>query len=156
MLLNLYLGSTAVSWAILGVYTVALNQRLKRKGYEEVKEEKKVFEVIVDNLSTIFIGCIPVFNIVNSMCMLCSGEKALDYYEKLLLEKGLIRKIETKENDDKLKEEITENIETKEKAKDLSNDREYEEYHSYNYSNVATNNQVKKRGLRKTTRRKKQ
>lgn len=156
MLLNLYLGSTAVSWAILGVYTVALNQRLKRKGYEEVKEEKEVFEVIVDTLSTLFIGCIPGFNIVNSMCMLCSGEKALDHYEKLLLEKGLIRKIETKENDDKLKEEITEKIETKEETKDLSSDRVNEEYHSYNYSNVATNNQVKKRGLRKTPRRKKQ
>ena len=156
MLLNLYLGTTAVSWAILGIYTAAMNQRLKRKGYEEVKEEKKLFEVIFDNLSTIFIGCIPVFNIVNSMCMLCAGEKALDHYEKLLLEKGLIRKIETKENDDKLKEEITENIETKEETKDLSNDREYKEYHSHNYSNYPTNNLVKKRGLRKTPRRKKQ
>ena len=156
MLLNLYLGSTAFSWAVVGIYSAALKQRLKRKGYESVEDEKESWpELIMNLLSVIFKGCIPVYNIYKAVIILALGDKALEIGEQKLLEMGSIRKIETKENNDELKEKKTENIEEKEEIKDLFNDREYEDHYSNDYSYFGTNDYVKKRGLRKPPRRKK-
>ena len=90
MLLNIYLGTTAISWATVLLTSIATTNKLKRKGYTFVKENKSLSEKIMSYISTIFQASIPIYNILNTICILCMGEKVYDIMEEKLLKQGKI------------------------------------------------------------------
>lgn len=92
MLLNIYLGTTAISWAITFIFSAACEKKLKREGYKFVKEKKSLSEKVATFISTAFKGSIPVYNILNTIVMLCMGDKLYGFMEDILLEKGKIYK----------------------------------------------------------------
>lgn len=65
-------------------------KKLKRKGYKFVKENKSFAEKLSSFISIAFKGSIPVYNVINTIVILCMGDKLYDYMEKKLLEKGKI------------------------------------------------------------------
>ena len=92
MLLNIYLGTTAVSWVIAFLFSAACEKKLKREGYKFVKPKKSFIEKLASFISTAFQGSIPIYNILNSIAILCMGDKFYEYMEEKLLEQGKIYK----------------------------------------------------------------
>lgn len=90
MLLNIYLGTTAVSWAITFISSAASIKKLERKGYRFVKPKKSFAERLASFIRTAFIGSIPVYNIINSIYSLYDLYKLYEYIEEKLLEAGYI------------------------------------------------------------------
>ena len=92
MLLNIYLGTTAISWATTFIFSAACEKKLKREGYKFVKENKSLSEKVATFISTAFKGSIPVYNILNIIVILYMGDKLYGYMEDKLLEQGKIYK----------------------------------------------------------------
>lgn len=93
MLLKIYIGTTAVSWAIVFLFNAACEKRLKREGYKYVETNKSFEEKLANFISTAFKGSIPIYNILNSIVILCMGDdKLYKYMEEKLLEQGKIYK----------------------------------------------------------------
>ena len=92
MLLNIYIGTTAASWAIVFLFNAACEKKLKRDGYKYVEQNKSFEEKLAYFLSTAFQGSIPIYNILNSIAILCMGDKFYEYMEEKLLEQGKIYK----------------------------------------------------------------
>ena len=92
MLLNIYLGTTAVSWVIAFLFSAACEKKLKREGYKYVETNKSFEEKLAYFISTAFKGSIPIYNILNSIAILCMGDKFYEYMEEKLLEQGKIYK----------------------------------------------------------------
>ena len=90
MLLNIYLGTTAISWATVFIFSAACEKKLKREGYKVVKEKKSISEKIASFISIAFKGSIPIHNILNTIAILCMGDKLYEYMEDKLLEQGKI------------------------------------------------------------------
>lgn len=90
MLLNIYLGTTAVSWATVFIFGAACEKKLKREGYKFVKPKKSFTEKLASFISTAFKGSIPIYNIINTIAILCMGDKLYEYMEDKLLEEGKI------------------------------------------------------------------
>lgn len=90
MLLNIYLGTTAVSWAVVFIFSVACGKKLKREGYKIVKEKKSFVEKLASFISTAFKGSIPIYNIINAIAILCVGDKFYEHMVDKLLESGKI------------------------------------------------------------------
>lgn len=90
MLLNIYLGTTAISWATVFIFSAACKKKLKREGYKFVKEKKSISEKIASFMSVAFKGSIPVYNILNTIAVLCMGDKLYGYMEDKLLSEGEI------------------------------------------------------------------
>ena len=93
MLLNIYLGTTAASIIVTLIYTVACEKKLKRMGYKFKKEKKSFFEKVTSFLSNAFLLSIPIYNIVNTIAILCTGDKLFEHVEDTLLEKEEIYKL---------------------------------------------------------------
>lgn len=128
MLLNIYLGTTAISWATVFMFSAACEKKLKREGYKFVREKKSISEKIASFISTAFKGSIPVYNIINTIAVLCAGDKLYEYMEDKLLEEGKIY-MPTEENpisEDKIspREETKNYTESMEKA---STEKKYDE-----------------------------
>lgn len=79
MLLNIYLGTTAISWATVFIFSAACEKKLKREGYKVVKEKKSIKENIASFISIAFKGSIPIYNILNTIAILCMGDKLYEY-----------------------------------------------------------------------------
>ena len=92
MLLNIYLGTTAISWATVFIFSAACEKKLTREGYKFVKEKKSLSEKIATFISNVFKVSIPVYNILNAIVILCMGDKLYGYMEDYLLEQGKIYK----------------------------------------------------------------
>ena len=91
MLLNIYLGTTAVSWAIVLIFSAAGGKKLKREGYNLVNPKKSFTEKLASFISTAFIGSIPIYNIIIAIAILCVGDdKFYEYMKDKLLEEGKI------------------------------------------------------------------
>ena len=90
MLLNIYLGTTAVSWAIAFIFSVVCEKKLKRKGYKFVKPKKSFTERLASFISTAFKGFIPIYNISCIIVILWMGDKYYEHIEKKRLEEGTI------------------------------------------------------------------
>ena len=106
MLLNIYLGTTAISWATIFIFSAACKKKLKREGYKFVKEKKSLSEKVAAFISTAFKGSIPVYNILNTIVILCMGDKLYGYVEDKLLEQGQIYKPIAKELNNDYESEI--------------------------------------------------
>ena len=78
MLLNIYLGTTAISWAVTFIFSNAYDKKIKREGYKFVKEKKTFPEKTASFISTTFILSIPVYNILNAVSILIMPDKYLD------------------------------------------------------------------------------
>lgn len=109
MLLNIYLGTTAINWITVFIFSVACGKKLKRDGYKFVKEKKSISEKIASFISVAFKGSIPVYNILNVVIILCMGDKLYEYMENKLLEDGKIymptEEVTSSENETSSKEE---------------------------------------------------
>lgn len=97
MLFNIYLGTTAISWATTILFSKAMNKKLKREGYKYVKEKKSYLEKIVDYISTAFKLSIPVYNIINTCYLLFAGDKVYEEIRFELLANGKIYKLSEEE-----------------------------------------------------------
>ena len=73
MLLNIYLGTTAISWATVFIFSAACEKKLTREGYKFVKEKKSLSEKIATFISNVFKVSIPVYNILNAIVILCTS-----------------------------------------------------------------------------------
>ena len=101
MLLNIYLATTAISWATIFISSAACVKKLKREGYKYIEEKKSISERIMTFISNVFKGSIPVYNILNTIIILCLGDKLYEFVEDKLLEQGKIYKPVAEElNDD--------------------------------------------------------
>lgn len=90
MLLNIYLGSIVINWTIMSIFVGVCNQKLKRKGYKQVKETPSLLEIIFNFLSTAFKGAIPIYNILVTILLLCKGDQVYEILESKLLKEGNI------------------------------------------------------------------
>ena len=98
MLLKIYLATTAINMVTVLVSSVATANKLKRDGYVFVKENKSLSEKIMSYVSTIFVASIPIYNVINTIFILCSGEKVYDIMEEKLLRTGKIYMAEDTED----------------------------------------------------------
>lgn len=89
MLLNIYLGTTAVSWATVFIFSAACKKKLKREGYKFVKPKKSFTEKLAIFILIAF-NSIPIYNVINTIAILCMGDKLYEYVEDKLLEEGKI------------------------------------------------------------------
>ena len=109
MLLNIYLGTTAISWATVLIFSVAIANKLEREGYKLVKVKKSFSEKVADFTSTVFKVSIPILNILNAITILCLGDKVYEYIKTKYLKEGKIYKpISNKLNNDCENEILTE------------------------------------------------
>lgn len=109
MLLNIYLGTTAISWATLLIFSVAIANKLEREGYKFVKVKKSFSEKVANFISTVFKCSIPILNILAAIIIICLGDKIYEYVEGEFLEEGKIYKpISNKLNNDCENEILTE------------------------------------------------
>ena len=94
MLLNIYLGTTAVSWATTLIFSVACINKLEREGYKFIKEKKSFSEIVATFISTTVKDSIPIYNIFKTILILCMGmgDKFYNYMKDKLLEQGKIYK----------------------------------------------------------------
>jgi hypothetical protein len=88
LLLNIYLGTTAISWSIVFLFCAACDKKLKREGYKYIKEKKSIPEKIVSFTLRAFKGFVPVYNILNAITVLLIGDKVYKYMEDKLLQQG--------------------------------------------------------------------
>ena len=98
MLLNIYLGTTAISWAVTFIFSNAYDKKIKREGYKFVKEKKTFPEKTASFISTTFILSIPVYNILNAVSILIMPDKFYENMKDKLLEQGKIYKPISKES----------------------------------------------------------
>ena len=89
MLLNLYFVTTGISWTVTILFVLATESKLERQGYQFVKKNKTFFEKIISILCTVFKASIPIYNIINSICLLILGEKAIDLVIEHAIEEEL-------------------------------------------------------------------
>ena len=92
MLLNIYLGTTAISWLTLLMVNVAFAGRVKREGYKLINPKISFQEKILLHASNVFKMSIPVYNILNAIVIMYMGDKVLDHLEEELLSRGLLYK----------------------------------------------------------------
>ena len=107
MLLNVYLGSTAISWASVILFAVASGKRLEREGYKEIKTKKSLAEKILDYIVTAIRLSIPVINIIYPLTIIFASDVYYENFKAKLLSEGKIYK--EKDNLEKL-ERIDENV----------------------------------------------
>lgn len=92
MLLNIYLGTTAISWATTFIFSVACVKKFKREGYKFVKENKSLPEKVMTFISAAFILSIPVYNILNTIVILWTVDESYGHLEDEYLKQGKIYK----------------------------------------------------------------
>ncbi len=128
MLLNIYLGTTAISWATVFIFSAAFEKKLEREGYKFVKEKKSISEKIASFISFAFKNSIPVYNIINTILVLCMSNKVYECMKDKSLEAGKIYMPteETPISEDKIspREETKTYTESMEKA---STEKKYDE-----------------------------
>ena len=93
MLLNLYLGTTAMAWATSIIFTIGFGQRMEREGYKIKKENKSFLERVIGLISTAFKLSIPGFNILITIGLLWMGDKIYESVVSDLLKEGKVYKI---------------------------------------------------------------
>lgn len=92
MLLNLYLGTTAMAWATSIIFTIGFGQRMEREGYKIKKENKSFLERVIGLISTAFKLSIPGFNILITIGLLWMGDKIYESVVSDLLKEGKVYK----------------------------------------------------------------
>ena len=90
MLLGIYLGTSVASFATTLLYSSAISNKIKRDGYKFVK--KSFSENLINWLKAIFKSFIPVYNVLNTIALFCSGDKIFDRIKVKLLVAGDIYK----------------------------------------------------------------
>ncbi len=89
MLLNMYLGTTAISWAIAFTFAVTCNKKLEKKGYKFV-EKKSILENITSFIPVVFKGSIPICNFISAITLLCMWDMFYECLEEGMLANGEI------------------------------------------------------------------
>lgn len=120
MLLGIYLGTSIISFATVVLYGAASSNKIKRDGYKFVK--KSFSENLINWLKVIFRSFIPVYNVLNTIVLLCSGDKYFEQIENKLLEEGEIYKPQNNSNyihEEKKSEYTNTNV--------VSNEKKYED-----------------------------
>lgn len=131
MLLNIYLGSLAISWSTLLINSVAYNARLKREGFKFIeKKEESIPEKIASFISIAFQGSIPLWNIYVAVRVLCNYDKLYEELKNNCLKDGTIIPIEEESNNEECKEKPSseEEILSKEETKVSEVDIEVDYY----------------------------
>ena len=105
MLLNIYLGTTAISFATAFIFGAAWEEKLKRDGYKFVKEKESLPEKIANLMSNNYMYFIPVYNILITIFLLGMGDKMYEYAKEKLLKSGKIYKPITEELNNDYKSE---------------------------------------------------
>ena len=105
MLLNIYLGTTAISYIVIPTFVGLYTQRLKKEGYIGRKKSRTILEKITNFMSDICVVSMPGLNILVSLILLMDTDKCYEKVKKSLLEKGDIYK----STDNIITEEKTEN-----------------------------------------------
>ena len=90
MLLDAYLFTTAINWIVVLIFSFVGDSRLKKKGYKGVRNEKNFSEWIAWFISTAFKLSIPVYNIINTIFLLCKYDEIFECVECRLLKEGRI------------------------------------------------------------------
>lgn len=109
MLLNIYLGSIAISFSVTSIFEFACRKRFKREGYKSVYGKASFVEKFANLLSDLFICSIPGLNIIRTIYFLFRGYGEI--YESLtkeLLLDGKIYKPMEEKIDDNSKRKILE------------------------------------------------
>lgn len=142
MLLNIYLATTAISWATYTGFSVAAMIELKKEGYIfderyiSDKDKRSFSEKLISFLSISFKMSIPVLNILTSAALLYNGSKTLETLKNEVIDKGLVFKPNKylKDDDNEEISEVNENKENyeiedeKQKKYDDMNVEEKKEY----------------------------
>lgn len=122
MLLNVYLGTTGISVAIMTVYKAFWKYKIKKEGYEFVDNQK-----VIDNASNYFMLFCPAINIIIATLTVIFGIDELYPIDKLLIE-GKIKPIETNsikvEETTNYQETLEKEITLEEKKANLQRERE--------------------------------
>ncbi len=125
MLLGLYLGTTAFSYVVFGLSEIAIRNYANREGYEVVKNNKSLSENIISITSLLLKMSIPVFNIGAALILLMQNEKIFELTVEKAVEKGVMRKKETKLNEDDKAEFWKEWVSDEEKRDNLTYDNKF-------------------------------
>jgi len=89
MLLGLYLGTTAFSWATIILYTKIFSDRLKKEGYEYKKSDKTIYEKVATSLSFVLKMSIPIINISLALVAIFNNiDKLYTEFKNNLLKDG--------------------------------------------------------------------
>ena len=91
MLLNIYLGTTAISIATVYLYSIAWQKRIEKEGYVFVDKKESFIDKIVKNISTILRLSIPVLNIIPVLTLIFSGDKLYEKMKQSFLYDGKIK-----------------------------------------------------------------
>ena len=90
IVLKIYLISTAISWLVIGTYSIACAYKIKREGYKPVKQNKSFAEKFVNWLFTLIRGSIPILNVAASLMIIFEGDKVYEEAKEDMLKKGKI------------------------------------------------------------------
>ena len=91
-LLSIYVGTTAFSFLVSGLYATGVYQKLKKEGYENKKDDEPVPLVLLHAFTTLFKYCIPVANFAVALSILFKGDKLYEELKKDSIAKGSIYK----------------------------------------------------------------
>ena len=92
MLLNIYLGTIAISGATVFIHSDACAKKLKREGYQVAKDERALSKKIVKCIRAAFFISMPVYNILNTIVIIGMGDNLYEHMKNSLLEQGKIYK----------------------------------------------------------------
>lgn len=121
MLGTLYVGTTIASWVLLGLTSIACNERMKREGYEIIKEKKSISERIIDFVKIAFNMSIPGLNILSMVVNTLKFDKTYERVKNSLIESG--KAVKKDKNDQQVDMNIkTKGINNTKKYTDLSNE----------------------------------
>ena len=90
MLLNIYLGTIAISGATVFIHSDACAKKLKREGYQVAKDERALPKKIVNCIRAAFLISMPVYNILNTIVIIGMGDNLYEHMKNSLLEQGKI------------------------------------------------------------------
>lgn len=109
MLLNIYLGSIAISFSVTSIFGSACSKKLKREGYKFVSGKASFVEKFANLLSNLFICSVPGLNIIRTIYFLFNGyDEIYESWAKELLKNGEIYKPMEEKIDNNSKRKILE------------------------------------------------
>ncbi len=92
MLLTVYLASTGACVAVDTISFIAIANRMKREGYEIVKNKKSFSEILRDYLKIATYVAVPVLNVLISFALLSASDEKVGEIIRELHRKGVITK----------------------------------------------------------------
>ena len=125
MILNIWMGSTAVCWATISLFAVSCKQRILKEGYKPVESNKSLSEKILELLPEMIKASIPVYNVIVTFGVLFASENLYNDIKKTAIEEGWVYKTDEKDIETK-KVENTDNSKEEKTYEDMSIDEKIE------------------------------